>query len=278
MIVIYPLILASQTQKKTKSSCHVVHSWHQEEMQTNPIANMLHFRRIALCVQFLFLVQSTLAYEIRSRQSTTWTLNRRNFFAASGAMAVVAITEPAFAVDIKVTPVAHTFITSSGTSKPIRENDATRFFTNAKVVFLIEGKDANPNLALEVLDLTVKRKAGEGPGVTPGKVHLLSSNKALTDLASSLGLETTIKRESVENVIATARVIPQGDVLIVGPISSAGVASDGKVLADTAAGLGTFVGGKTGNGVISVLLDGPRENVQFEAGGYPVSDLLWFSV
>ena len=228
-------------------------------------------------MQLLLLVESALAYEIRSTQSPSYTLNRRNFLASSAAIAVIANTEPATAVDIKITPVAHTFITSSGTSKPIRENDATRFFTNAKVVFLLEGKGANPNLTREILDLTVKRKAGEGPGVTPGKVHLLSSNKALTDLATSLGLKTTSKNESVENVIATARMIPQGDVLLVGPISSAGVAADGKILADAAAGLGTFVGGKTGNGVISVLLDGPKENVEFQAAGYPISDLLWFS-
>ena len=239
---------------------------------------MLLFQRIVMCIQLLLLVESTLAYEIRSIKSGESMLKRRNFIASSAALAVIAIREPACAVDIKVTPVAHTFITSSGTSKPIRENDATRFFTNAKVVFLFEGKDANPNLAREVLDLTVKRKEGEGPGVTPGKVHLLSSNKPLRDLASSLRLETTFTSESVDNVVASARSIPKGDVLLVGPISSAGVAADGKVLADTAAGLGTFVGGKTGNGVISVLLDGPRENVQCEAGDYPISDLLWFSV
>jgi hypothetical protein len=37
------------------------------------------------------------------------------------------------------------------------------------------------------------------------------------------------------------------------------------------------VGGKRERGVISVLVDGPREGLVLEQGGYPVSDLLWYS-
>ena len=186
-------------------------------------------------------------------------------------------------VAIKVTPMAHTFITSSGTAaKPIRENDATRFFTNAKVVYLLQGKDdeSKPSrLAEDILDLTVKRKAGEGPGVTPGKVRLFSSNKSLADVAAGLDVDVifSVKSELVASVVATAKAMAEGDVLVVGPIPSRGVASDGKLLAETAKGLGTFVGGKTGRGVLSVLLDGPRESLQLVDNGYPISDLLWYS-
>jgi hypothetical protein len=234
---------------------------------------------VILLAQWRFLSESALGYEIRP-VSLTDEASRRKFLATatSAAIGATVFARPAQAVDIKVSPLAHTFVTATGTAKPVRENDATRFCTNAKVVYLFEGKDTNANLAGEMLDLTVKRKAGEGPGVTPGKVGVLSSKKAFADVAAGLGLDTTSKAESIDYVVATAKTMPEGDVLFVGPIPSAGVATDGKILADTAAGLGTFVGAKTGGGVISVLLDGPRQDVEFEAGGYPVSDLLWYSI
>jgi hypothetical protein len=164
-------------------------------------------------------------------------------------------------INIKVSPVSHTFITSSGSAaKPIRENDATRYFTNARVVYLFEGQAAKPGvLALEVTDLTTKRKADRGAGVTPGNVQ-------------------TLKSGSVEMVVETVRSLPEGDVLLVGPISSNGNASNGRLLSETAAALGTFVGGKTGGGVISALLDGPKDDIKFEESGYPTSELLWFSL
>lgn len=238
----------------------------------------------------LLLSESALGYEIRPPTSSVSSLtdgaSRRKFLATAATSVAIAgaavFAEPvqAHAVDIKVTPLAHTFVTATRTAKPVRENDATRFCTNAKVVYLLEGRDANANvLASELLDLTVKRKAGEGPGVTPGKVRVLSSKKGLVDIATGLGLDTTTssKAESLDAVVAAAKAMPEGDVLLVGPISSSGVAADGKMLGDTAAGLGTFVGAKTGGGVISVLLDGPRQDVKFEGGGYPISDLLWYS-
>jgi hypothetical protein len=161
---------------------------------------------------------------------------------------------------IKVTPLAHTFITSSGTAKPIRENDATRFFTNARVVYIFEGKGGvNPLLAKEVVDLTVKRKSECGPGVTLGTVQIMTNG-------------------SVDAVVAEARELPDGDVLLVGPILSGGTAVDGKILSETASSLGNFVGGKIGGGVISVLLDGPQENIKFVESGFPTSELLWYSL
>jgi len=72
--------------------------------------------------------------------------------------------------------------------------------------------------------------------------------------------------------------MPDGDVLLVGPIPSGGTAEDGKLLAGTASRIGTFVGGKQGNGVISVLLNGPTENLKLVESGFPTSELLWYSL
>jgi hypothetical protein len=68
--------------------------------------------------------------------------------------------------NIKVTPLAHTFVSNGGSRpKPIRENDTTRLLTNARVVYLLEGKGSKtPDLAMEVLQLTIQRKADRGPG------------------------------------------------------------------------------------------------------------------
>lgn len=179
-------------------------------------------------------------------------------------LAVLLAPETALAgpdtVSLKVTPLAHTFITSSGVAKPIRENDATRFFTNARVVYMFEGNPgASSALASEVRDLILKRKSERGPGVTPGSVQSMATGR-------------------VDVVVATARQLPEGDVLLVGPIPSGGTAADGKLLAETADSLSTFVGGKLGGGVISVLLDGPREGLKLEESGFRTSELLWYSL
>lgn len=230
-------------------------------------------------------------YEIRSARSGGTTdssslFRRRSFlatWACTGTATLLSGSPEAFAMDIKVTPLAHTFITTSGAAKPIRENDATRFFTNAKVVYLLQGKDASAkssSLASEVMELTAKRKIGEGPGVTPGKVKLLSSDSKLTEVATGLGVDIVASKgvDSVDAVINAAKDLADGDVLVVGPLLSGGIAADGQRLVDTAKGLGTFVGGKTGRGVISVLLDGPRQGLEFEQSGYPLSELLWYSI
>jgi len=159
----------------------------------------------------------------------------------------------------KVTPIAHTFITSSGSIKTVRENDATRYFTNARVVYLFDGKSIyggnnnnnsnNISVAKEVIELTIKRKIDRGPGVTAGNIETM-------DVPTSIS--TT---KIVELVTEKAKLMSNGDVLLVGPLPSAGTTSDGKILANTASNLGIFVGGKSGGGVISVLLDGPRENL-----------------
>lgn len=169
---------------------------------------------------------------------------------------------------IKVTAIAHTFVTTgkSPSPKPIRENDATRFFTNAKVVYIFEGSSNSDNdkLAQEVTELTRQRKAEQGPGVTPGNlVTLVPDNKGS-------GI--------VSRVVEKAKQMSEGDVLVVGPIPSQGTAGDGKLLASTASDLGTFVGGQKGQGVISVLLNGPKENLKLVESGFPASELLWYSL
>jgi hypothetical protein len=172
---------------------------------------------------------------------------------------------------IKVTPIAHTFLMTGGKStspKPIRENDATRYFTNARVVYVFEGSGSNSGdnqrLAQDVIDLTKTRKAEKGPGVTPGNVQTLASKSS--------------GEVMLPGVVETAKKMPDGDVLVVGPIPSLGTQGDGRLLEKTASGLGTFVGGKKEQGVISVLLNGPRENLKLVESGFPISELLWYSL
>lgn len=205
--------------------------------------------------------------------------SRRAF--ATNSVAAVALSSfaplSAQALDVKVTPVAHTFITSTSAIKPLRENDATRFLTNARVVYLLEGSDANVDLASEVLSLTVKRKADQGPGVTPGQIHV-AGTKGFMDYAASLGVATELLKDmSPQSVAKAAGALPEGDTLIVGPVKSGGVAADGKLVSDAAQALGVPVGGAKSGGVLSILLDGPRNDVSLEEGGYPISTLLWFS-
>lgn len=247
------------------------------------VERMVNIRVVAVCLGMGSLSQQCASFVFPSDRQDSNMLsssalspsNRRDFLDESRIVAAVLVpmicmpSTPSVAaaasdkpVVIKVSPVSHTFITSSGSAatKPIRENDATRYFTNARVVFLLEGKNAVPGkLAAEIVDLTTQRKADCGAGVTPGNVQQLKGGPA-------------------KAVADAAKAMPEGDVLLVGPISSTGTAGDGKLLADTAAALGTFVGGKKGGGVISVLLDGPKENIQFEESGYPTSDLFWFSL
>ena len=168
---------------------------------------------------------------------------------------------------IKVTAIAHTFVTSakSPSPKPIRENDATRLCTNARVVYLFDGSNDSNQLAQEITELTRQRKADEGPGVTRGNLVTFASTKANSNTL-------------VDAVVQTARQLPSGDVLVVGPVQSRGTNANGKLLEQTASGLGTFVGGQKGQGVISVLLNGPREDLKLVESGVPTSELLWYSL
>lgn len=213
--------------------------------------------------------------------TTSTTFSRRSFFATAGFLVTAPLVSNVNAVDIKVTPLAKTFITSGGKgAKPIRENDATRYFTNARVVFLLEGTSGGTTTGDLVLRVTAERKAGRGPGVTPGNVQLLSyksSSSSLPEGVVSAGTAADVG-VLVSKISDLVPKLPEGDVLLVGPIPSRGTAGDGKLLADTASAVKSFVGGKTGGGVVSVLLDGPREGLLLEENGYPVSELLWYSL
>ena len=209
--------------------------------------------------------------------------NRRTFLVGTSAALAGAVSLggaavlPSEAVDIKVTPMAHTFITASGAPKPLRENDATRFLTNARVAYLFFGK--NPDvLPPEVLKLTNTRKIEKGPGVTPGQIHVATANQAVADVAASLSIPSpTVSDFSSDTIAKLAASLPEGDTLVVGPIASGGVAADGQKVADCAKALGSFVGGGKSNGVLSVLLDGPNQGLEMEAQGFPVSTILWYS-
>mmetsp|Transcript_22667 Transcript_22667/g.63078 ORF Transcript_22667/g.63078 Transcript_22667/m.63078 type:complete len:297 (+) Transcript_22667:250-1140(+) len=195
-----------------------------------------------------------------------------------GASTAAAATTPTPTPDviatgaIKITPIAHTFVTTGGMPKPIRENDATRFFTNARVVYLFEGGSGGANMVQEVVDLTKKRKADRGPGVTPGEVETLVGAAQLKWKAGGS------VSQLVNEVAGKAKTMPDGDVLLVGPIPSGGTAADGTILAETASALDTFVGGKREKGIISVLFDGPKENLKLVESGFPASELLWYSL
>jgi len=211
--------------------------------------------------------------------------DRRSFLINSSAVAIATNTffinaSPSLALDIKVTPLAHTFITASGAPKPLRENDATRYLTNAKVTYLFTGdsSDNHATLSNDVLKLTNTRKIEQGPGVTPGCIHVATMSKSTIDLATSLNLKTTkVSDFSATSIAKIASSLPDGDTLVVGPILSAGVAKNGEILADCSKALNGFVGGSKSGGVLSALLDGPKTNLDMIAQGYPISTILWYN-
>lgn len=130
---------------------------------------------------FLLLLQHALALSMVQKSSLKLKKNTRRAFLNKATGAVLSssfapFSIPAEAADVpdkvtqavKVTAVAHTFIASTGKAsvKPIRENDATRFFTNARILHLFYTGDEEKAYATtkEILDLTVKRKSAEGAG------------------------------------------------------------------------------------------------------------------
>ena len=172
-------------------------------------------------------------------------------------------------VNINVNPIAHTFAVSGPSSKPkpIRENDATRILTNARVVILFVTANGDSgktdSLVNDVVELTIKRKEECGPGVTPGSV---------------IRMTATTKSNLVDPIVKSSSSSETGDVLVFGPIPSQGITNDGKLKDDVASKLGTFVGSSKSGGIVSVLLDGPTQNVVVSDDGYTISDLLWYSL
>ena len=205
-------------------------------------------------VQKQSVVSSSSETQIEDRSTN----NRRKFFQSTFAAvaATSALSFPALAdVTVKVTPLAHTFVTSSGTIKPIRENDATRILTNARVVILTTGSGSTSSGAQEILDLTVQRKAGKGAGVTAGNVQVLQASSSVT-----------------ANAIQDAAIsMPAGDVLFVGPVPSKGsVAEDAKLVSEVASSMNL----KVNSEVVSVLLDGPTSFGSTDQ----LATILWYQI
>jgi len=136
------------------------------------------------------------------------------------------------AANINVTPLVHTFLVSNGGKvKPIRENDATRYLTNAKVVYLFQGSSADSTNVNEILNLTVKRKAEQGSGVTPGRVQAMLTYPGFGIDDSQLQSISTFVDSTIskDDVVKKVRDLTEGDVLVVGPITSKGITENGKV-------------------------------------------------
>lgn len=189
---------------------------------------------------------------------------------------------------VKVTPVAHTFLSSTSNNgktslKPLRENDATRYFTNARVVHLFYDGDSDKAVqtARDILQLTLQRKAGQGPGVTPGKVHLLVNDimgvmvgEDDSSFTNIQGLEI-LKDPSLKYALTN---LPEGDVVFVAPKKSNGTIINGMLVEQSARTNGLNVGGSKSGGVISCLINGPKDpdSIVVLDGGYTTSTILWY--
>jgi len=230
-----------------------------------------------------FFLISSFAYNAPQKH-----VNRRALINKSGVtfFSILATSSKAVAAatttTIKVTPLAHTFILSKdGSAKPIRENDATRILTNARVVFLFCGDGKNcRETTKEILELTFKRKKGEGPGVTPGDVHI-----AVMDKAASSTWEGSKSYLAVEEIKSLDDIgslkFNSGDVLFVQPLPSTGVKNDAKIIADCASKLGVNVGSEKSGGVVSVLINGaraPNALTLREDDGSTAATLLWYDI
>lgn len=190
---------------------------------------------------------------------------------------------------VKVTPVAHTFVSSSGSNnvkasiKPLRENDATRYFTNARVVHLFYNGDTDKAIQTtrDIVQLTVERKAGQGPGVTPGTVHFLTNNgdgmigPNDDEMYSNIQGLSILKDPSLKYALMN---LPVGDVVFVAPKKSNGTIINGMLVEQSALTNGLEVGGMKSGGVISCLINGPKdpESIAVLDGGYTTSTILWY--
>lgn len=228
-------------------------------------------------------------------------LSRRAFAkAASSALAtagycsimgpvppVSAAASETGAVKVKVTPVAHTFVASADKGiKPLRENDATRFFTNARIMvsFYGGGSDTSKldSTFAEILDLTIKRKAEKGSGVTPGDVIFgeIAGQRVAPSASAANAKMVAVKDTSPSSVSAAVSALSaEGDVLILSPTPTKGTAGDGKVLAAIAEAAGLEAGARGGQ-VLGLLIDGPRDpqSVLLSEGGYALQPILWYSI
>lgn len=266
-IIIPPL---SRNSVNVKNGCREVSADDYCDSDSSSGCSTIAFkqsRRRSILRMGAVLGLSTLSSTTTFRTSTS--SNSYVFNVPVAAAAVTSTNAPT--VNINVNPLAHTFVVGSK-PKPTRENDATRFLTNARVVILFSSTGGGgaggtaDALADEVVKLSTKRKNEAGPGVTPGSVIQLP--------------KTAIKTQNlVEQIVQECKKLSSpGDTLIVGPVPSQGIVPDGKLKADVASSLETFVGLSNGGGIVSVLLDGPTHGVVPSDSGYTISDLLWYSV
>lgn len=216
-------------------------------------------------------------------------INRRAFFytSAGGFISTSIIPLPSHGEDlltitksIKVSPLAHTFIISKSDAKPVRENDATRILTNAKVVFMFYTDNNYETLSKEIFDLTLKRKIGEGAGVNPGRVCYASLGGNSKFIPTDDATVTFTKISKIDD-ISTKIQYEKGDVIFIEPLPSRGTLNDAKMLADTAKQLGVDVGSKKSGGVVSVLMNGPRapnNSLKIIEDGFDAATLLWYDI
>ena len=221
-------------------------------------------------------------------------IGRRAFLASTSTMIAsevipnhAAAIAPDVTQSMKVTPIAHTYVLGIGTSppalKPLRENDATRFLTNARLVlpFYGGGDSTAGDLMIEIIDKTVARKVALGPGVTPGKVRILPLEKG--SVSAKMVLERFKGSDEMlptsKSLSATILSLPPGDVALATPRPSGGTAADARIVRAAATECGIFEGGSKGGGVVGLLINGPRapDTVKVSEGGETTCTILWYN-
>mmetsp|Transcript_3544 Transcript_3544/g.4932 ORF Transcript_3544/g.4932 Transcript_3544/m.4932 type:complete len:268 (-) Transcript_3544:118-921(-) len=213
---------------------------------------------------------------------------RREFFAKTFSVVSAISFLPASNVDaantdilvtqkLKVTPISNTFVCQSSPNggatkvKPLRENDATRYLTNARVVVFFEGADSSPELLSKITKLTEERKSGKGPGVTPGKIVKVEDSSVIS----------SGKIESLDVATILETLPDSGDVIFLPPVKSHGTSGNAAIISKIANSCGLNVGGARGGGVISVLVGGPRDPedlVVVSEDGSETSTIIWYDV
>jgi len=258
-------------------------------------------------------VGNTDRFNIHAAEITTPDKNRRAFLISSSSSIAGWATltgtnvEPANAAEstitqsIDVSPLAHTFILSSTKgepkAKPIRENDATRILTNARVVLVFDGGNVGGDgigsirTVQQILDLTERRKAGQGPGVTPGKVKVIvpSTSDAIAKAAVESGVGVIINSKVGSNpsdalkTLATDinKVLEDGDVVFLYPQLSKGTYNDGKFVQEAASTVNLPIGSAKSGGLVSILVNGPKGSsnpLKIVDGGYETCTLMWYDI
>lgn len=76
------------------------------------------------------------------------------------------------------------------------------------------------------------------------------------------------------------RTLPPNDVIVIPPKKSEGTVANGMLVEKSANDNGLQVGGSKSGGVISCLINGPRDPdpVVIIDGGYSTSTILWYGV